>query len=368
MSSSKRRAKSNRSDLTLVPQQTKPRKELEPPQPDRGAKPVPRELRYAMLDDPWEVLGPADFQSPTAKDATQQTIVFADALKNGSISADIRIVKSLAVRRDGTPAREATILFRYTGEESYYYAGVGAFGAKFFIGKVIPGDIWLRLGSVGSAEHLREGGLYKLRVECVGSQLALFENGVRVIEVYDEDYAAGQWGLKTWKTAARFSRLALKASQPQCFVVMPFARELEFVHGVIERTVKSYGMQCVRADQLAISRPVIDDIRAQIASADLVIVDFTGKNPNVYYEAGLADAWKKKWIVLAQSTDDLTFDVKHIRTIVYSNQMGADVRLQEQLQKAIQETMGFPALAQPAALPAAPGAKGRGRKRAFVRK
>lgn len=57
-------------------------------------------------------------------------------------------------------------------------------------------------------------------------------------------------------------------------------------------------------------------------------MDFTGKNPNVYYEAGLADAWKKDWIVFAQSADDLTFDVRHIRRIQYSNTMGSDEKLE----------------------------------------
>ena len=66
-----------------------------------------------------------------------------------------------------------------------------------------------------------------------------------------------------------------------------------------------------------------------------MIVDFTDKNPNVYYEAGLADAWKKDWIVLAQSTEDLTFDVRHIRCIQYSNTMGADVKLQAALENAL---------------------------------
>src|SRR5688572_20124800 len=33
-----------------------------------------------------------------------------------------------------------------------------------------------------------------------------------------------------------------------------------------------------------------------LAGADIVVVDFTNRNPNVYFEAGLADAWKKKWI------------------------------------------------------------------------
>jgi hypothetical protein len=116
---------------------------------------------------------------------------------------------------------------------------------------------------------------------------------------------------------------------------MPFTSELDFVHGVIERTITRYGIDCIRADQIAISRPVMEDVKAQIAEADLVIVDFTNKNPNVYYEAGLADAWKKDWVVLAQSTDDLTFDVRHIRCIQYSNTMGADVKLQTALENAL---------------------------------
>ena len=116
---------------------------------------------------------------------------------------------------------------------------------------------------------------------------------------------------------------------------MPFRSELDFVHSVISQSVARYGIDCVRADQIAVSRPVMDDVKRQIAEADLVIVDFTGQNPNVYYEAGLADAWKKDWIVLAQSADDLTFDVRHIRCIQYSNTMGADKKLEADLESAL---------------------------------
>jgi hypothetical protein len=70
-------------------------------------------------------------------------------------------------------------------------------------------------------------------------------------------------------------------------------------------------------------------------------MDLVYKIANVYYEAGLADAWKKRSIVLAQRSDDLTFDVRHIRTIIYSNTMGADVQLREKLGSAIDEMMGL---------------------------
>jgi hypothetical protein len=84
----------------------------------------------------------------------------------------------------------------------------------------------------------------------------------------------------------------------------------------------------------------MDDVKTQIAEADLVVVDFSGKNPNVYYEAGLADAMKKDWIFLAQSTDDLTFDVRHIRSIPYSNVMGADEKLQTDFENAL-KALGY---------------------------
>lgn len=116
---------------------------------------------------------------------------------------------------------------------------------------------------------------------------------------------------------------------------MPFLSELDFVHDVISSTIIKYGIDCVRADQIAVSRPVMEDVKIQIAEADLIIVDFTAKNPNVYYEAGLADAWKKDWIVLSQSKEDLTFDVQHIRSIRYSNTMGADRKLQADLEKSL---------------------------------
>jgi hypothetical protein len=43
----------------------------------------------------------------------------------------------------------------------------------------------------------------------------------------------------------------------------------------------------------------------------------TGRNPNVFYEAGYAHAKDKLCTLLTQSTDDIPFDLKHHRHIVY---------------------------------------------------
>lgn len=305
----------------------------------RGGTPM-RLTKYSMLSDEWQVERNRGFTSAINAERPEQIIIFADQIKNGSIRADITSFEGGQNRRGGQ-GNEACIMFRYSGYEGYYYAGLGAFNTKFFIAKVLPGPVWQLLGQVGSRDSIGYKKTYRLRVDCVGSQITLFENDVRQLSVVDESYQVGQWGLRTWRTKANFKNVKAAISTPQCFVIMPFASELDYVYRVIRETVERFKLKCVRADEIYVSRPVVEDLKVQIAEADLVIVDFTSKNPNVYYEAGLADAWKKKWIVLTQSPDDLTFDVRHIRTILYSNKMGADVRLRENLEQAIQETMGY---------------------------
>ena len=303
---------------------------------------------YSTLGDDWEVKEGPVLVSPDIPDHPEQMLVFADQMKDGSIRADVTLLKSLkgglvgSLEKEG---KEACLVFRYQAEQSYYYAGLGAWRTKFYIAKVSAGPVYQYLAIAGRQETLKYGTTYRLRIDCFGNQITLHENSVRQLVVFDESYQTGQWGLRSYRTQAQFANPEITLSQPRCFVVMPFASELDFVYQVIKETVEAFGLVCIRADELMDSRPVVDDLKTLIAQADLVIVDFTGKNPNVYYEAGLADAWKKKWIVLSQSSDDLTFDVRHIRTILYSNKMGADVKLRVHLGQAIRETMGMQSLA-----------------------
>ncbi len=62
----------------------------------------------------------------------------------------------------------------------------------------------------------------------------------------------------------------------------------------------------------------MDDIRTSIESADLIIADLTGKNANVFYEVGICHAIEKPVLLLAQSMDDVPFDLRHRRVLLYS--------------------------------------------------
>ena len=51
----------------------------------------------------------------------------------------------------------------------------------------------------------------------------------------------------------------------------------------------------------------------------VVVCDLTGRNPNVFYELGIAHALGKDVIPITQNTNDIPFDIQHHRYILYLN-------------------------------------------------
>ena len=77
------------------------------------------------------------------------------------------------------------------------------------------------------------------------------------------------------------------------------------------------GLRCLRADDIYDNRPIIEDIWRQINESAIVISELTERNPNVFYETGIAHTIGKEVILITQSMDDVPFDLRHLRCIVY---------------------------------------------------
>jgi hypothetical protein len=292
----------------------------------------------------WDVnLQTATFCSPPKDlDPPGQGAVFPlDEVDNGSISASITAIEGRWNDELKYEFQEGAVMFRYANEDHFYVAGMGGFGQKFYIAKSLQyKSPWQLLKAMGSAHDLQKGKTYDLRIEFVGERMTLFCDGAAMISATDNTYSSGVCGLRTNKTQARFEHVEITPFvKPRCFVIMPFAAEMNFVYRIIKETVEKHGIECERADERFVSEPILDDVKARIDSADLVIIDFTGRNPNVYFEAGIADALNKKWIILAQSKNDLAFDVQHIRAIMYVDKMGSDEQLKADLHRALEETL-----------------------------
>ena len=103
------------------------------------------------------------------------------------------------------------------------------------------------------------------------------------------------------------------------FVLMPFASELKPVYDShIRKTVKALNLSVARADDFFSQSAIMDEIWSAIAYAKILIADCTNKNPNVFYEIGLAHAIGKPVILITQNPDDAPFDIRYRRYIQYA--------------------------------------------------
>src|SRR5438876_8266953 len=86
-----------------------------------------------------------------------------------------------------------------------------------------------------------------------------------------------------------------------CFVLMPFAPELHYFYLYMKQHIEQkYGIRCERADAQILTKPILDKINDYIRNADVIVADCSGRNPNVFYELGIAHAYGKKVILITR--------------------------------------------------------------------
>jgi hypothetical protein len=94
-------------------------------------------------------------------------------------------------------------------------------------------------------------------------------------------------------------------------------------------------MQCHRADEVWKNSAIIQDVFDLIFTSSIIIADLSGKNPNVFYEVGIAHTLGKYVVPIAQSTDDIAFDVGHHRVLKYSLEGDGKSKLKSSLQSRL---------------------------------
>lgn len=109
------------------------------------------------------------------------------------------------------------------------------------------------------------------------------------------------------------------ATGDSCFVVMPFAGAIgSYFQYVYEPAITKAGLKAVRADaDIFGTGKIIDQIWSGINSARVLVAELTTKNPNVFYELGLAHALNKPVVLVSSNEEDVPFDLRHIRVIYY---------------------------------------------------
>ena len=169
---------------------------------------------------------------------------------------------------------------------------------------------------------------YKIPGEKAPEFLEIFIDDLRTAQLLDE--ADGKQRVidathsseSTADNSPTLARLGKKADVREgdsCFVMMPFANPIGGYYAAIyEPAIIKAGLKPVRADdEIFGPGKIIDQIYRGISDAKVLVAELTTKNPNVFYELGLAHALKKPVVLVSATASDNPFDIRHIRVIFY---------------------------------------------------
>ena len=101
--------------------------------------------------------------------------------------------------------------------------------------------------------------------------------------------------------------------------MMPFDPRFDLVAATLKQVSEQAGLRCRRADDIWDDPAVIQDVVGLIDQSQVVIADCTGRNPNVFYEVGIAHTLGRDVILITQNDGDIPFDLRHLRYVKYLN-------------------------------------------------
>ncbi|NIY84946.1 hypothetical protein [Vibrio hepatarius] len=121
----------------------------------------------------------------------------------------------------------------------------------------------------------------------------------------------------------------LVVKRDQVFILTPFHEMFDKDYYTIEKTCLEYGFDVARGDENYIKGDILAHILKRICESELIIANITGRNPNVFYELGLAHALGKPVIIISKGIDDIPFDLRSKQILVYkeSSELSNKLRL-----------------------------------------
>lgn len=171
----------------------------------------------------------------------------------------------------------------------------------------------------------------------------------------DFEFSRNHWAVKE----VDLFRFLLKHSQPRrqrpsvfriedheniepllASAMMPFDAAFNDVYAAIQLAAANAGLYCRRADDIWENPLVMQDVASLIDRSRVVVCDCTGKNPNVFYEAGIAHTLGREVILIAQNEHDIPFDLRHLRFVRYLNNAEGRTALTAALQARLQTILG----------------------------
>jgi hypothetical protein len=187
-----------------------------------------------------------------------------------------------------------------------------------------------------------EGDVYDATKRLVGSDDRWRDVNHLLIEA--QRYARGEKkhhiGRNRFLHAMGVDAVNLEIDRKKVFVLTPFHPEFEGTFDIIADVCRKVGLECLRGDEEFLEGSVLKHIVTELCSAGIVIANIDGRNPNVYYELGLAHALEKPVLLVASDIEAIPFDLKSQRVVIFNKPSDLKRRLQRALTQLLVEEVG----------------------------
>lgn len=196
------------------------------------------------------------------------------------------------------------------------------------------------IARIGIINHARIAGgkiIYEYALDADVAPLpnsTIYQNRIALDMSRDWEFSRHHWAIKD-VDLYRFLLRNIRPRRPQpkvfhipeyenideCQVsaMMPFDERFQEVYASIQKAASLLRLNCQRADDIWQHHEVMRDVVALIDRSRIVVCDCSGRNPNVFYETGIAHTLGRDVILITQNESDIPFDLRHLRYINYLN-------------------------------------------------
>jgi signal transduction histidine kinase len=109
--------------------------------------------------------------------------------------------------------------------------------------------------------------------------------------------------------------------RPRCFVALPYSPRFQPVREAVRKGIEEahFRATVLEESQPYIAGTITEALKGELARADCIVADISERNPNVYFEIGLAHAMEKGLFLLSQdrTSSALPYDLLSHQVLFY---------------------------------------------------
>lgn len=174
-----------------------------PPPPDDPVDPPPGETlgAWEIISGTWNVTDGIDHPvNNLVTEASGRSIIVVDDNLGDDYEIHTRV---MAVT--GSSVIEPQIVFRLVDDDNYYFAGIGVWGYKAGVGRMVNGQA-VRIAEGGNSGYsdLQTDTWYEVDLVVDGDTFTVYVDGEEVCEAVDTAFTSGQLGFTAYNTEALY--------------------------------------------------------------------------------------------------------------------------------------------------------------------